>query len=123
MPAFSPDFDQSLRLVAGQLWNEEKKLAIRSFFPRKMPAVAGGGGEVRGPVAVIVNVLHHLKEEVSWKKGFEDTSFQVGHLEPQTRKLDPVIPLQMSWTAMSQESFQQPLCGVLGLPVQASPSP
>jgi hypothetical protein len=85
LPETSPDFERSLELVASQVWNEDKKKALRSFFPQKLPIAVGPEPAsidmVPGPIPVILDVLHHLKEEVSWQKGFEEFRlFYVGNL-------------------------------------------
>ncbi len=120
LPPFSREFDESLKLVAGQLWNEEKKLALRSFFPIRIPSVSSVNQEISNPIATILNVLHHLKDEVSWKKGFADLRlFQVGHLKTtDLAELEPIITLQNVMDSyVSRESFQRPLCiGIFGPP-------
>jgi len=116
----SPDFEQSLELVASQTWNEGKKKALRSFFPQKLPAAVASGSMLPGPVPVILDILHHLKEEVSWQKGFEEFRlFHVGNLRTtDPAELDPVITLQKVMDSyVSKETFQRPLCiGVFGPP-------
>jgi hypothetical protein len=124
LPETSADFARSLELVASQLWNEDKKRALRSFFPQKLPVVVGpdtkGTDLVPGPVPVILDVLHHLKEEVSWQKGFDEFRlFHVGNLRTtDPAELDPVITLQNVMNSyVSRETFQRPLCiGVFGPP-------
>jgi hypothetical protein len=73
-----------------------------------------------GPIPVILDVLHHLKEEVSWKKGFEEFRlFRVGNLRTtDPAELDPIITLQnVMGSYVSKETFQRPLCiGVFGPP-------
>ena len=124
LPETSPDFERSLELVASQVWNEDKKKALRSFFPQKLPIAVGPDrasiNMVPGPVPVILDVLHHLKEEVSWQKGFEEFRlFHVGNLRTtDPAELDPVITLQNVMDSyVSKETFQRPLCiGVFGPP-------
>jgi len=124
LPETSPDFAQSLEIVASQSWNEDKKKALRSFFPQKLPITVGSdSGNTKlmsGPVPVILDILHHLKEEVSWQKGFEEFRlFHVGNLRTtDPAELDPVITLQNVMDSyVSKETFQRPLCiGVFGPP-------
>jgi hypothetical protein len=124
LPETSPDFMRSLGLVASQIWNEDKKRALRSFFPQKLPVSIGphtrGNDLVPGPVPVILDVLHHLKEEVGWQKGFEEFRlFHVGNLRTtDPAELDPIITLQNVMSSyVSKETFQRPLCiGVFGPP-------
>jgi hypothetical protein len=124
LPETSPDFMRSLEVVASQAWNEDKKKALRSFFPQKLPVAIGPNKKsldlVPGPVPVILDVLHHLKEEVGWQKGFEDFRlFHVGNLRTtDPAELDPVITLQNVMDSyVSRDTFQRPLCiGVFGPP-------
>jgi hypothetical protein len=124
LPERSPEFARTLELVASQIWNEEKKRALRSFFPQKLPVMLGQGPSsvslLPGPIPVILDVLHHLKEEVGWKKGFEEFRlFNVGNLRTtDPAELDPVITLQNVMNSyVSRETFQRPLCiGVFGPP-------
>jgi hypothetical protein len=124
LPDTSPDFSRSLKLVASQIWNEEKKRALRSFFPQKLPVAIGPGSTsmdmAPGPIPVILDVLRHLKEEVGWKKGFEEFRlFHVGNLRTtDPAELDPIITLQNVMDSyVSRETFQRPLCiGVFGPP-------
>jgi hypothetical protein len=124
LPGTSAGFVKSLELVASQIWNEDKKKALRSFFPQKLPISIGPGTTLMditpGPVPVILDVLHHLKEEVSWQKGFEEFRlFHVGNLRTTDPvELDPVITLQnVMGSYVSKETFQRPLCiGVFGPP-------
>ena len=124
LPDASADFSRTLELVSSQIWNEDKKRALRSFFPQKLPvAVAPGSTSIDmppGPIPVILDVLHHLKEEVGWKKGFEEFRlFHVGNLRTtDPAELDPVITLQNVMDSyVSRETFQRPLCiGVFGPP-------
>jgi len=118
------DFDSGLDIVASQIWNEDKKKALRSFFPQKLPVVTGPDHvkpkDIAGPVLVILDILHHLKEEVSWQKGFEEFRlFQVGNLRTtDPAELDSVITLQNVMDSyVSKETYQRPLCiGVFGPP-------
>jgi hypothetical protein len=123
LPETSPDFIRSLELVASQVWDENKKRALRSFFPQNIPVSVSPGTKIEletGPLPVILAVLHHLKEEVRWKKGFEDYRlFHVGKLRTtDPAELDPVITLQNVMDSyVSKETFQRPLCiGVFGPP-------
>jgi len=124
LPEQSPGFDESLELVASQIWNDDKKRALRTFFPRKLPTLHMPGAAPTvlrpAPIPIIVDVLHHLKEEVSWKKGFEKFRlFRVGNLRTtDPAELDPVITLQNVMDSyVSRETFQRPLCiGVFGPP-------
>ena len=124
IPETSPDFDRSLELVASQIWNDEKKRALRSFFPQKLPVALDPASSSinipQGHIPVILDILHHLKEEVSWKKGFEEFRlFHVGNLRTtDPAELDPVITLQNVMDSyVSRETFQRPLCiGVFGPP-------
>ena len=124
LPETSPDFAQSLEIVASQIWNEDKKKALRSFFPQKLPISVGPDNKniqlMSGPVPVILDILHHLKEEVSWQKGFEEFRlFHIGNLRTtDPAELDPVITLQNVMDSyVSKETFQRPLCiGVFGPP-------
>ena len=124
LPETSADFERSLEIVASQVWNVDKKRALRSFFPQKLP-ISLGPGKINielmsGPVPVILDILHHLKEEVSWQKGFEEFRiFHVGNLRTtDPAELDPVITLQNVMDSyVSKETFQRPLCiGVFGPP-------
>ena len=124
LPETSPDFARALELVASQVWNEDKKRALRSFFPQALPVTVSPGTSgmsmVPGPVPVILDILHHLKEEVSWQKGFDEFRlFHVGNLRTtDPAELDPVITLQKVMDSyVSRETFQRPLCiGVFGPP-------
>jgi hypothetical protein len=116
LPPFSPAFDASLELVAGQEWNCAKKKAMRSFFPA--PAVYGG--QEVSAVDIIIGVLHVLKEEVNRGSGFAHLPvFQVGHLRTtDPAEIDPVITLHNVMDSyVSKESVLRPLCiGVFGPP-------
>jgi len=124
LPEKSSGFAESLELVASQIWNEDKKRALRSFFPRKLPTIQMPGAATKdlrsAPIQIIIDVLHHLKEEVGWKKGFEEFRlFHVGNLRTtDPAELDPVITLQNVMDSyVSRETFQRPLCiGVFGPP-------
>ncbi len=115
LPEFSPAFRRSLDLVSSQTWNRGKKQAMRDFFPTYI-----GHPEVTGPARVIIDVLHHLKEEVGRKKGFDEfRMFQIGNLRStDPAELDPVITMQNVMDSyVTRESFQRPLCiGVFGPP-------
>ncbi|MBW2485387.1 MAG: AAA family ATPase [Deltaproteobacteria bacterium] len=120
LPETSSDFAQTLELVASQVWSVEKKKALRSFFPQKLPIVINQSQLMPGPVPIILDILHHLKEEVSWQKGFEEFRlFHIGNLRTtDPAELDPVITLQNVMDSyVSKETFQRPLCiGVFGPP-------
>jgi hypothetical protein len=123
LPDSSEKFISSLELVASQVWDENKKRALRSFFPNNLPVAVSPEGNLEmdaGPVPVILDVLHHLKEEVGWQKGFEDFRlFHIGNLRTtDPAELDPVITLQNVMDSyVSRETFQRPLCiGVFGPP-------
>ena len=123
LPTFSAGFfERQLELVSCQSWNREKKEAVRAFFPRvensfvrnvapSLPA------DFRG---VIVEVLHHLKEEVSWQNGFEELRlFQVGNLRTTDPvEIEPVVTLQKVLDSyVAKDKVQRPLCvGVFGPP-------
>lgn len=119
----SPDFDNILEMVSCQAWNAEKKQAMRSLFPTKSPYAIELGRQQRlpeGALGVICEVLHHLKEEVSWKRGFERLRlYHVGNLRTTDPvEIEPVVTLQNVMDSyVSRENFQRPLCiGVFGPP-------
>ena len=122
LPAFSADFDSTLDLVASQVWNEDKKKALRSFFRR--PTRGNTPGPYDGLpfdyLDVIVSVLHHLKEEVNRGRGFAELPiFQLGHLRTtDPAEIDPVITLHnVMESYVSKAHVLRPLCiGVFGPP-------
>ncbi len=124
LPAFSPDFDSTLELVASQTWGEAKKEALRSFFQRKFVSQRGAADGFAEPthdyLDVIVSVLHSLKEEVNRGTGFASLpTFQLGHLRTtDPAEIDPVITLHnVMESYVSKESVLRPLCiGVFGPP-------
>ncbi|MBU0673878.1 MAG: AAA family ATPase [Proteobacteria bacterium] len=112
-------FDTLLEMVSRQSWTREKKTAIRDFFPYKTgfhPAVALPAT----PVGIITEVLHYLKDEVSWKNGFETLRlFHVGHLRTTDPvEIDAVTTMQTVMDSyVSRDHFLRPLCmGVFGPP-------
>jgi hypothetical protein len=109
-----PEFENCLQLVSSQVWNCDKKRALRAFFPQS------GARDRTDYRDVIINVLHHLKEEVSWKRGFEKLRlYHVGHLRTtDPAEIEPIITLQNVMDSyVSRETFQRPLCvGVFGPP-------
>jgi hypothetical protein len=116
LPAFSPEFDASLELVAGQEWNCDKKKAMRSFFP----SPATFERQEISATDIILGVLHVLKEEVNMGSGFAHLPlFQIGHLRTtDPAEIDPVITLHNVMDSyVSKESVLRPLCiGVFGPP-------
>ncbi|MEW6426889.1 MAG: AAA family ATPase [Thermodesulfobacteriota bacterium] len=122
LPPFSPEFERLTDILSGQTWNEEKKKAIRSFFPRRVSPFARSRGQTlpANYLGVIAEVLHYLKEEVSWKKGFEELRiFSVGKLRTtDPAEMEPVITLQNVMDSyVTREQVQRPLCiGVFGPP-------
>jgi hypothetical protein len=123
LPVNSIKFDQMVELAACQAWNENKKRAFRNFFPQK-----SGFAETlqmahhlsNGPIGVIIEVLHYLKEEVSWKRGFESLRlFSVGNLRTTDPvEIEPITTLKRAMDSyIKRETFQRPLCvGVFGPP-------
>ncbi|NTV13565.1 MAG: AAA family ATPase [Desulfobulbaceae bacterium] len=122
LSATNPDFDHLLEQVSRQSWNAEKKAAIREFFPYKTAfQAAGGSGELPDNfLGVAAEVLHYLKEEVSWKNGFDNLRlFQVGHLRTTDPvEIDAITTLQNVMDSyVSRDHFLRPLCiGVFGPP-------
>ena len=123
LPPPSDAFDAILDVVTNQAWDDEKRRAMRRFFPRKSPfaiELQQRYDLAPGPMGVIIEVLHHLKEEVSWKRGFERLRlYHVGHLRTtDPAEIEPVITLKnVMRSYVSRESFQRPLClGVFGPP-------
>ncbi len=122
LPRWEPAFDRSLDLVACQLWNEEKKRAVRGFFPRRpSPFLRQRGSALPDNfLGVIVEVLHYLKEEVSFKRGFAELRmFSIGNLRTtDPAEIEPVVTLQNVMDSyVARESVLRPLCvGVFGPP-------
>ncbi|VAW41095.1 hypothetical protein MNBD_DELTA04-936 [hydrothermal vent metagenome] len=118
LPALSPNFDATLALVASQMWNSEKKKALRTFFRSGQKEKSGSGNH--GCADIIVSVLHYLKEEVNRGKGFEPLPvFQIGHLRTtDPAEIDPVITLHNVMDSyVSRKNVLRPLCiGVFGPP-------
>lgn len=121
-PPFSSDFDTTLELVAGQVWNEEKKKALRSFFSNKRSSsrVVVNGTKSYNYLDIIISVLHCLKEEVNRGTGFDTLPIvQLGHLRTtDPAEIDPVITLHNVMDSyVSRENVLRPLCiGVFGPP-------
>ncbi|MEJ2688779.1 MAG: AAA family ATPase [Deltaproteobacteria bacterium] len=122
LPLLADGFDRQLELVADQSWNREKKDAVRSFFPREKSKFSRESGRSLPADyrSVIVEVLHYLKEEVSWQNGFDELRlFQVGNLRTtDTVEVEPVVTLQKVMASyVAKERVQRPLCvGVFGPP-------
>lgn len=123
LPVNSPEFDAIVESAACQTWNAAKKKALRGAFPLKSPyaiTLKKKYGLPDGPLGVVIEILHHLKEEVSRKRGFTDLRlFSVGNLRTTDPvEIEPVITLQNVMDSyVSRESFQRPLCvGVFGPP-------
>ncbi len=121
-PSFSNDFDTTLELVAGQIWNDDKKKALRSFFANRRVGskIALNGDDGDSYIDIIVSVLHYLKEEVNRGEGFANLPvFQLGHLRTtDPAEIDPVITLHNVMDSyVSREYVLRPLCiGVFGPP-------
>jgi hypothetical protein len=123
LPVNSVKFDQIVELAACQSWNENKKKAFRNFFPQKSRFAETLKKEHRlpgGSLGVIIEVLHYLKEEVSWKRGFDSMRlFSVGNLRTTDPvEIEPIITLKRVMDSyIKRETFQRPLCvGVFGPP-------
>ena len=123
LPPLSADFETILELVSSQVWSDEKKRALRSFFYFRKPSpamLASSSGSSHGYMDEIVSVLHDLKEEVNRKNGFGNLPiFNVGHLRTtDPAEIDPVVTLQNVMDSyVSKESVLRPLClGVFGPP-------
>ncbi len=118
LPPFTDRFARRIDLVASQVWNDEKKQALRAFFADRPPTAPRQRPE--NFLAVILGVLFRLKEEVSRKNGFADLRiFNVGNVRTtDPAEIDPVVTLQTVVDSyVSKESFQRPLCvGVFGPP-------
>jgi hypothetical protein len=116
-------FDQTLELVSRQSWTSDKKEAIRSFFPYQTASELTVGEENGLPnnhLGVITEVLHYLKDEVSWKNGFENLRlFHVGNMKTTDPvEIDAVTTLQTVMDSyVNRDHFLRPLCiGVFGPP-------
>jgi hypothetical protein len=123
LPVNSVKFDQIVEIAACQTWNENKKKAFRNFFPQKSCVAEILHKKHRlpgGPLGVIIEVLHYLKEEVSWKRGFDSLRlFSVGNLRTTDPvEIEPIITLKRVMDSyIKRETFQRPLCvGVFGPP-------
>ena len=123
LPVGSVKFDQIVELGACQTWNENKKKAFRRFFPHKSRFAETLKKKHRlpgGSLGVIIEVLHYLKEEVSWKRGFDALRlFSVGNLRTTDPvEIEPIITLKRVMDSyIKREIFQRPLCvGVFGPP-------
>jgi hypothetical protein len=123
LPPLSADFETVIDLVASQIWSEDKKRALRSFFYFRKPSQAHSTGmrnSGHGYITEIMSVLHDLKEEVNRKNGFGNLPiFQVGHLRTtDPAEIDPVITLQHVMDSyVSKDNVLRPLClGVFGPP-------
>ena len=123
LDATSPAFDQGLELVTRQSWTGEKKEAIRNFFPFQTAlefAVGKKSGLPNNFLGIITEVLHYLKDEVSWKNGFANLRlFHVGNLRTADPvEIDAVTTLQNVMDSyVNREQFFRPLnIGVFGPP-------
>ncbi|MEJ2638116.1 MAG: AAA family ATPase [Desulfosarcinaceae bacterium] len=123
LPVNSVQFNQVVELAACQNWNEEKKRAFRHLFPQKSrfaETIQKEHDLPEGPLGVIIEVLHYLKEEVSWKRGFDAMRlFSVGNLRTTDPvEIEPIITLKRVMDSyIKRETFQRPLCvGVFGPP-------
>ena len=122
LPPLSPEYERVLDLVSCQQWHENKKEALRAFFPwPESPFVRQRMGAMAGDcIGVVAEVLHYLKNEVSWKNGFAELRmFNVGNLRStDPAEIEPVVTLQNVMDSyVSREQVQRPLCvGVFGPP-------
>ncbi len=123
LPISSPQFDQLLDAASCQTWDSKKKKALRRFFPIKSPyavALDQFHGLPDNYLGIVIEVLHHLKEEVSWKRGFDELRlFSVGHLRTTDPvEIEPIVTLKNVMDSyVSRETFYRPLCvGVFGPP-------
>lgn len=123
LPVSSPHFDRLLDEASCQTWNNKKKQALRSFFPIKSPyavTLSQQHGLPDNYLGIIIEVLHHLKEEVSWKRGFDELRlFSVGNLRTTDPvEIEPIVTLKNVMDSyVSRETFHRPLCvGVFGPP-------
>ena len=110
--------EKTLDMVAGQEWNNRKKGALRSFFSQECATCSTTSPD---HIAIILQVLHLLKEEVIGGRGFADNLrlFHIGNLRStDPAEIDPIITLQgVMASYVSKESVQRPLCiGVFGPP-------
>ncbi|MDF1614579.1 AAA family ATPase [Desulfurivibrio dismutans] len=118
----TPEFEQELDVVSGQQWHEAKKEAVRDFFPWPVSSYVKEqmGSMANDCIGVIAEVLHYLKNEVSWKNGFAELRmFSVGNLRTtDAAEIEPVVTLQNVMDSyVSREQVQRPLCvGVFGPP-------
>ncbi|MCD6389326.1 MAG: ATP-binding protein [Desulfobulbaceae bacterium] len=122
-PKMTPEFERSLELVSGQIWNRSKMQALRSFFEQDSIAATAAklpGTACSGYMDAILEVLHHLKEEVSRKTGFQELRiYNIGHLRTtDPAEIGPVVTLQSVMNSyVTKENYQRPLClGVFGPP-------
>jgi hypothetical protein len=119
----APLFERTLELVARQSWDSAKKDALRAFFPYQTASEITPGRENGLPnnfLGVITEVLHYLKDEVSWKSGFDHLRlFHVGKLRTTDPvEIDAVTTLQSVMDSyVNRDHFLRPLCvGVFGPP-------
>jgi hypothetical protein len=118
-----PDFDLALELVTRQSWTGDKKEAIRRFFPFQTAskfAVGKKNGLPKNFLGIIAEVLHYLKDEVSWQSGFAKLRlFHVGNLRTTDPvEVDAVTTLQNVMDSyVCRDHFLRPLnIGVFGPP-------
>lgn len=123
LDATDPAFDQALEMVSRQNWTRAKKEAIRRFFPfqTSLPFAAGKkDGLPDNFLGIITEVLHYLKDEVSWQNGFENLRlFHVGNLRTTDPvEIDAVTTLQNVMDSyVSRDHSLRPLnIGVFGPP-------
>ena len=122
IPPLTPEFERELDMVSCQQWHSEKKETVRNFFPWPVsPYVREQLGSLgTNCIGVIAEVLHYLKNEVSWKNGFADLRmFSIGNLRStDPAEIEPVVTLQNVMDSyVTREQVQRPLCvGVFGPP-------
>ncbi len=123
LPPYSQEMEKLLERVSCQKWNETRKAAIRTFFTNVVKKCEPDQAEYQqrlGYIAVILQVLRNLKEEVNRKRGFRDLRmFEVGHLRTSDpAEIAPVVTLQSVMNSyVSREVCKRPLCiGVFGPP-------
>jgi hypothetical protein len=123
LPVNSAKFEQIVELAACQAWNENKKKAFRRFFSQKSrfaETLKKKHSLPDGRLGVIIEVLHYLKEEVSWKSGFDSLRlFSVGNLRTTDPvEIEPIITLKRVMNSyVRRETYQRPLSvGVFGPP-------
>ncbi len=123
LPPYTPEFEKTLDAVSCQAWNPERKNAFRSFLTKVQPKPGDQSQELisrYGYLAVILEVLKNLKEEVNRKRGFKDLRmFQVGNLRTtDPAEIAPVVTLQAVMDSyVSKDQVLRPLCiGVFGPP-------